>query len=372
MLLGVGADAFQEGHIAAGSAVVVALQRRNGVGIGANNSDGLDLRRIEGQDAVVLQQHHGLLGSGQRQGVVLVGVVVGEGDGVVLAVICQHTQQDAAGEHALAGKGDVLFRYQTLLVRLHHVQIGVAAVQVAAHLQRQRSGFGRGVGDHVAGMEVADGPAVAGHVAFKAPLVAQDVHQQGLGAAGGLAVDAVVSTHEGFNVSFLHRSLKGRQVGLPHVLLVGDGVKLVTDRLRAGVHRKVLGAGSHLQVLAVALQALDVAHAQAGGQIGILTVGFVAAAPAGITEDVDVGAPHAQALINIAVLMNGLAVVLGARLMADDLGDLLMEVLIENSCQTDSLGEHGGRAGAGNAMECLIPPVVSRDAQMGDRRGVET
>ena len=69
--------------------------------------------------------------------------------------------------------------------------------------------------------------------------------------------------------------------------------------------------------------------------------------------------------------MSSLAVVLGTRLMADDLGDLLMEILIENSRQTDGLGEHGGRTGAGNAMECLIPPVVGRNAQTGDRRGVK-
>ena len=134
-------------------------------------------------------------------------------------------------------------------------------------------------------------------MALEAPALTQDINQQGLGAAGSLAVDAVVRAHEGLNIGFLHRSLEGWQVGLPHVLLVGNGVELMTDGLGAGVHREVLGAGSDLQVLAVALQALDEANTQAGGQVGILTVGLVAAAPAGVTEDVDIGAPHAEALI---------------------------------------------------------------------------
>ena len=43
-----------------------------------------------------------------------------------------------------------------------------------------------------------------------------------------------------------------------------------------------------------------------------------------------------------------------------------MEVLIENGRQTDGLGEHSRRAGTGNAVEGLIPPVVGGDAQTGD------
>ena len=371
VFLRVGADALQEGHIAAGRAVVVALQRRDAVGVGTDDGDGLDLFGIQGQHAVVLQQYHRFFRRGQGQGVMLIGVAVGEGDRVVFAVIRQETQHNAAGVHPLAADGDVFLSDQAFLVRLHHMQVGVAAVQVAAHLEGQGGGLGRGIGDHVAGMEIADGPAVGSHMTFEAPLLTQDIHQQGLGAAGRFAVDAVVRAHECLDIGFLDGSLEGGQVGLPHVLGIGDSVELMTDGFGTGMHRKVLGAGGRLEVLALALQALDEAHAQAGGQVGILAVGLMAAAPAGITEDVDVGAPHGQALVDVAILMGCLAVVLGTGFMADDLGDLLMEIFVKDSSQTDRLGEHRCRTGTGDAMEGFVPPVIGRDAQTRNGGRVE-
>ena len=372
MLLRVGADALQEGHIAAGGTVVVALQGGDGVGVGADHGNGPDLGGVKGQNAVVLEQHHGLAGGVQRQGVVLVGVAVGVGDGVVLAVVGEQAQHNAAGEHALAAAGDVLLGHQTLLIGLHHVQVGVAAVHVAAHFEGQGGGFGSGAGHEMPGVEIADGPAVGGHMPLEGPLIAQNIHQQGLGAAGSLAVDAVVRAHDALHLGFLDCRFKGGQVGFLHVLRAGDRVKLMADGFRAGMYREVLGAGSDLQVLAVTLQTLDEPHAQAGGQVGILAVGFMAAAPSGVTEDVDVGAPHGQALVNVPILMGSLAVVLGAGLLADDLGDLLVEVLVKDRRQTDGLGEHSGRTCAGYAMERFIPPVVGRDAQTRNGRGVET
>ena len=209
-------------------------------------------------------------------------------------------------------------------------------------------------------------------MALEAPLFPEDVHQQRLGAAGRLAVDAVVRAHNGLHMGLLHRRFKGGQIGFLHVLGGGLRVELVADGLGAGVHGKVLGAGSGLDILAVALHAFDKAHAQAGGQVGILAIGFMAAAPAGIAEDVDVGAPQGQALVDVPVALGGLAVVLGAGFGGNNLRHLAVEILVKNGRHTDGLGEHRGRAGTGHAVERFVPPVVGRHAQAGNGRRVET
>ena len=75
----------------------------------------------------------------------------------------------------------------------------------------------------------------------------------------------------------------------------------MADGFRAGVHREMLGARGDLEILAIALQALDEPYAQPAGKIRIFTICLMTAAPAWVTEDVDVRAPHGQALVNVAV-----------------------------------------------------------------------
>ena len=133
---------------------------------------------------------------------------------------------------------------------------------------------------------------------------------------------------------------------------------------------EVLAAGGGFQVPAVALQALDEADAQTAGQIGILAVGFMAAAPAGIAENVDIRAPDGQSLIDIPVLMGALAVVLGPGLVGDDGGDFLLHVLVKHGGQADGLGEDGRRAGAGYAVKHLVPPVVGGHAEPRNGRRI--
>ena len=86
---------------------------------------------------------------------------------------------------------------------------------------------------------------------------------------------------------------KAGQVSLPQVLLGDDGVKVVAVTFGARVYGKMLGAGGGLQVIGiVALHTLNKADAEAARQERILAVSFVATAPAGIAEDVDVGGPR--------------------------------------------------------------------------------
>ncbi|MNJ01269.1 hypothetical protein D3C73_1608490 [compost metagenome] len=64
---------------------------------------------------------------------------------------------------------------------------------------------------------------------------------------------------------------------------------MVAVGLGATVHGQVLGGGVELAVhRVIALQAVHEGHAHAGGEVRVLAVGFLAAAPSRVTEDVDV------------------------------------------------------------------------------------
>ena len=293
-------------------------------------------------------------------------------DFVVLTVVREAAQQIAGGIHALAGGRDVLLRHQALLIRGQHMQVGVAAVDVAAVFERQRRRFRRGIGHMVMLVEVTNRPAVGRYMPLKLPLIAQNVHQQRLRSAGRFAVDAVVRAHDAFHLRFLHRRLERGQIRLVHILRVRHSVEGMADGFRAGVHRKMLGARGDLEVLAIALQALDEPYAQPAGKIRIFTICLMTAAPARVTEDVDVRAPHGQALVNVAVAMRRLPVVFRARLGADDACHHFVEVLVENRRQANRLREHRRRARARHAVQGFIPPVIRRNAQPRNGRRVKT
>ena len=159
-----------------------------------------------------------------------------------------------------AGAADILGGDKPLFQRRQNMQIGVAAVHVAAGFQSQRSGFRRGSGYAVGSMEIPYRPAVRGEIAVKAPLP-QLVHQE-LAGARRLAVHKVVSAHDALDVSLLHQRLKRREIGLLQILLGNHRVKGVAFRLRAAVYREMLCAGGGFEVLSVPLKPLDVLHPQ--------------------------------------------------------------------------------------------------------------
>ena len=207
-------------------------------------------------------------------------------------------------------------------------------------------------------------------MAVKLPLVTQDVFQQGLAAAAGLAVRAVVSTHDGLDAGLFDQCAERGQVGLPQILLGDDRIEVMAVALGAGVNGEVLGAGGGLQVIGViALHTLDEADAETACQERVLAVSFVAASPAGIAEDVDVGSPDGQALEDVAVAVGAAHIIFAAGLNADGVADLLHHVLVKGGGHADRLGEHGSGACAAYAVDALAPPVVSRDAQTLDGGG---
>ena len=204
-------------------------------------------------------------------------------------------------------------------------------------------------------------------MALEAPFFPQGVGQQGLAAAAGLAVGAVVGAHDGLDPGLPDQILEGGQVGLLHVLRACDGVELMAQRLRPAVHGEVLGAGGGLHGPALALQAAHIGLPHARGQIRVLAVGLMPAAPAGVAEDVDVRRPEGQAVVDVAVALRGQGVVLGPALGRGDVAELFEQGVVEHGGQTDGLGKAGGRAAARHAVQRLVPPVVGGHAQPLDR-----
>ena len=179
-------------------------------------------------------------------------------------------------------------------------------------------------------MEVLDGPAVADHMALKSPFSPQNLLQQQRIAAARNAVDAVVGSHDSLHMTLLNAGLEGGKIGFIQVLLSHHRIEAVSDALRAAVYRNMLGAGSSLQeILVMALNALDEAHSHPGGQIGILPEGLMASAPSGIPENIHIGGPEGETLINPAVSLRLLQIELGPPFRGDGIRHLLYEFLVK-------------------------------------------
>ena len=66
------------------------------------------------------------------------------------------------------------------------------------------------------------------------------------------------------------------------------------------MHSEVLWSGDGLKIFRIiALQAFNEGNAQARSQIGILAVGFLAAAPARIAKNIDVRRPDGEAAVPV-------------------------------------------------------------------------
>ena len=119
-------------------------------------------------------------------------------------------------------------------------------------------------------------------------------------------------------------------------------------------------------VLIVTLNTFYKAYAEAGSKVRIFTVCLVASAPAGISENVNVGSPESKALVNVSVAATSLHIVLAASLGGNCVTDFFEEVLVEGSRKADSLRENRSDTRSCNPVKSLIPPVVSADVKSVD------
>src|SRR6185437_8733411 len=132
-----------------------------------------------------------------------------------------------------------------------------------------------------------NGCAVTDDIAGKVPFVAEVVFEQHGVGAGGSAVDGVVGAYHGLCVSFGDGGAEGRQVGVFEIVCGDVDVGLMTRGLGTRVHGEVVGVG--------ALHACDEGDGHAACEEWVFTIGFLAAAPARVAEDVNVGCPEGEA-----------------------------------------------------------------------------
>ena len=106
---------------------------------------------------------------------------------------------------------------EVLVQRFLHCLEGGTALHVQARLDGDGAGFSFCLCDFVPFVDVGHGIAVGNDVSLEAPLLAQYVGEQEFAARSALAVDAVVGSHDGFDLSLLHQHAESGQVGLPQV-----------------------------------------------------------------------------------------------------------------------------------------------------------
>ncbi len=322
---------------------------------------------------LVLQQHDGFARRLQGQ-LAMLGAVVDAVRNARVLDLCRRIEQaqlETRREQAPQRLVEVRFLEQARFDRRQQVAVLHAAIQVGAGLDcrcHARRRIGR---RFVIEINIADGAAVRNHVALKAPLLAQDVVQQARVGAGGQPVHAVVGAHYALRAALSNRGFEMRQVGLEQVALADARVEGVAQGFGPAVHRVMFGGGDGLQILRiVALQAVDEVHGHLARQVGILAVGFHAASPPRIAEQVDVGSPEGQALVDIALAAADEFVILGAGLVADRGGHPQGQVRIPGGGQADRLRKNRGASGARHPVQALVPPVVGRNSEPLDGRRI--
>src|SRR5271169_109252 len=128
----------------------------------------------------------------------------------------------------------------------------------------------------------------------------------------------------------------------------------MAERFGTAVNSVMFGSGDSFEIVRiVALEACDEGDAEAAGEEGIFAVGFLAASPAGIAKDVDVGRPEGETVVAAGVVVGDGVIVFGAGFGGNDIGDGTEKTSVPGGGEADGLGENGGSAGAGDAVETL-------------------
>ena len=176
--------------------------------------------------------------------------------------------------------------------------------------------------------------AVGYYIAVELPRPAQLVLKQKIVGAGRLAVDPVVSAHHRSRLALGDGGAERGKIGVFHVVLGNLDVDAVTRRLRAAVHGEMFRSRDHPVILrVVTLQSGDESHSHAAGKVRIFAVGFLAASPARVAEDVDIRRPEVEPFHDVAASGFDRLIMLGARFGTDDDRHLVNQRLIEGGAQ---------------------------------------
>ena len=354
-------------------ATVIAFERLEGRGIGTDHRDRLSLC-VERQDAVrVLEQYDRFLCHPASQHAVGLGIDFRVGYARIRYILrrIEHPQAEARGEQPRYRRVDLALRDQLVLECL--VQAGKLgpATGVSARAQGEHCAMLFVRGKLVALPYICQRPAIRGDKAGEFPLPAQRLLEQHIVGARRRSIDRVVSTHGGGRLAFYDGRVEGGEVSRLQVLGRGLHVELVTQLLGSAVYGKVFGRGHYFQIFRIVpLQPGDKGEAHARGEIRILSVGLLPAAPAGVAKDIDVWRPDGQAEVDAMVVVGRGIGILGSRLGRDGVSHGMHQGGVPGSSQTDRLGKDSGSAGARHAVQPLVPPGVFRDAKARNgRRG---
>ena len=217
------------------------------------------------QDATLVLHQHGAF-PGQLPGQLPAGVPVDDRRPVPALQAVPHE-----GQQPQHGFIQIRLRQPALPDRLQDfAAVGIGA---AGHLQIQAGGH--------APRPVLDRTPVRDHKAVKAPLVPQNIVQEGfiLGAEG--AVDGVIGAHEAAGLSLFDHLLEGREIDLPQGPLIQLGGAAHALRLLV-VAGEMLCAGGD----ALALQGLHIGRGHLPRRVGILGEIFKVPAAQGAPLDV--------------------------------------------------------------------------------------
>ena len=126
----------------------------------------------------------------------------------------------------------------------------------------------------------------------------------------------------------------------------------------------MLSRGHGLQIVRVgALHSLYESHGNARGKKRVFAVGLLAAAPARVAKDINVGRPESEPIISTIIAVALCLVVLRAGFSGDYIRHFMYDLGVPCGRQSDRLGKDGGAPSPGYAMQGLIPPVIRGNAQ---------
>src|SRR5579863_8186649 len=146
---------------------------------------------------------------------------------------------------------------------------------------------------------------------------------------------------------------ESRQVRIPEIVRGGIDVGLVARGLGTAVDRVMLGRGDRTKVFrVVTLNAFDKGGAEPTSQERIFPVGFLAASPARIAKDVDVGRPDGESVVAIVIIVGDGVVVFGARFSRDDFADGVEKGRVPGSGLDLILRGRWGRRRGGRLRSC--------------------
>ena len=372
-------EPIEDGDDMSRLAGIVSKQRPRLIGKRPNNGD-LPDPRLEREKAVILQQDHGLIGQlasvcAMFRTVEFLLIDLRVGDHVRRI---EHAKPDARGEEANQCGVEVAFRQISLL---NGVDIGFldrfakagsegdALVVHAANYGDRGALRLRGTIAMI-GSNVSDCVTVRDHVPLETPLAAQLILQQVLVCARRFAVDRIVGTHHRPCFAFDHGGAECRFVRVHLVVLADIYIGEVARRFWSAVHSVVLGCRNAEVVLGViALQSSYVGNSHAACEERVFAVSLLSAAPARITENVEIGRPEIQASHNADVPLARVLDVLDAALNANLRCHGMNSRCIERRRKPDRLRIFSNSL-VDDPVKGFAPPLVRRNLQPRDGRRV--